>query len=232
MSSSVELQLNQDDYIPKIKTKTFSENETELTLIQNTQTKITKTNENELNIETIEFKDTIVKSYLQTKNWRKNQKWYVNGKSNECEIFQIGILERIMGTKLKKTNERINIELNEIINIRTPYVFKNGFEFTENFDGKINLGKCTFYFNLKFICENGGAQIRSIKEVYFFIKAQLKYLQENSNVDIKFINLLDGQFCFNNISKFEHLQSQFNIDKKKIFIGDIHQFINKYFVIE
>ena len=35
-------------------------------------------------------------SYYQTKTWRKNRKWYKNGKSNECEKFQLGMIEKIM----------------------------------------------------------------------------------------------------------------------------------------
>ena len=57
----------------------------------------------------------IPSSYYQTKIWRKNRKWYNNGKSNECEKYQINLIENIIKNKIIKTNERINIETNDIV---------------------------------------------------------------------------------------------------------------------
>ena len=34
----------------------------------------------------------IPSSFYQTKDWRKNRKWYKNGKSNECEKYQINLI--------------------------------------------------------------------------------------------------------------------------------------------
>ena len=34
-------------------------------------------------------------SNYQTKSWRKSQKWYKNGKYNECEKYQIKLIEKI-----------------------------------------------------------------------------------------------------------------------------------------
>lgn len=64
--------------------------------------------------------------------------------------------------KLLKTNERINIEKNKIINKKNPFKEENGFDYTENFDGKITYKDDIIYFNLKFICDKGGAQTRSL----------------------------------------------------------------------
>jgi hypothetical protein len=129
----------------------------------------------------------LVESKFQTKDWRKNQKWYFTGKSNECEKFQINILEKILETKWKKCYDRINYEKLIIENIRNPMVNDNGFEFSENFDGKIEINKLIIYFNLKFICDSGGSQTRSLREVYLFIKYQLKYLKNIENKNIFFI---------------------------------------------
>ena len=57
----------------------------------------------------------IPSSYYQTKKWRLNRKWYKNGKSNECEKYQINLIEKIIINKLEKTDDRINMETNEII---------------------------------------------------------------------------------------------------------------------
>ena len=36
---------------------------------------------------------------------RCNQPWYLNGKHNECEKYQISLLEDITGIKVDKTNK-------------------------------------------------------------------------------------------------------------------------------
>lgn len=44
----------------------------------------------------------IPSSFYQTKNWRKNRTWYKTGKSNECEKYQISLIEKICNLKLLK----------------------------------------------------------------------------------------------------------------------------------
>lgn len=114
----------------------------------------------------------------QTKEWRKSQKWYRNGKYNECEKYQINLIEGLFGKKLKKTNERINLETNAIIDNSHPLSYRDGFEQTENFDRKLILNKIPYYFNLKFVCGDGGAQNRTIRDVYNFIKHQLEHIMK------------------------------------------------------
>lgn len=149
-------------------------------------------------------------SYFQTKIWRKNRIWYGNGKKNECEKYQINLIEKICKNKLMKTFERFDINTYEIKNIKNPNTFINGYEITENFDGKIVLNNIVYYFNLKFICDSGGSQTRSLREVFYFIKYQLENLLSNNIIKI-FINILDGDTCFENIDKFYYL-----LNKKKI----------------
>lgn len=168
-------------------------------------------------------------SYYQTKIWRKNQKWYKNGKYNECEKYQIKLMEKIIKNKLNKTDERINLENIEITNNKSPLNQNDGFEWTENFDGKIEFNNNIYYFNFKFVCDSGGAQTRSLREVYHFIKFQYKYLQKNNSKNIYFINILDGDNCYKNIHKFYYLLNKFNDFQKYVFIGDLYQFqINKF----
>ena len=78
-------------------------------------------------------------SYYQTKECRINIKQYKNDKSNECEKLssQINLIEQIIKIKLNKTDDRINIELNNIINNINPIVNNDGYEWCESFDGKI-----------------------------------------------------------------------------------------------
>ena len=41
----------------------------------------------------------------QTKEWRKSQPWSLNGKHNECEEYQLSLIEEITKTKVDKTNK-------------------------------------------------------------------------------------------------------------------------------
>ena len=53
-------------------------------------------------------------SINQTKEWRCNQPWYINGKHNECEKYQIRLIEKATGKKIHKTNKRINLNTGEL----------------------------------------------------------------------------------------------------------------------
>jgi hypothetical protein len=168
----------------------------------------------------------IPSSQYQTKEWRKNRKWYNNGKSNECEKYQLFLIEKIIKMKLDKTDDRINMENNKIINKRHPIINKDGYEWTENFDGKIIKNGNLYYFNLKFVCDNGGAQTRTLREVYHFIKYQLEYLIQFNTKNVYFINILDGDTSFNSISKFKYLLNKEKYKKiiKYIFVDDLYFF--------
>ena len=41
------------------------------------------------------------------------------------------------------------------------------------------------YINFKMICDRGGSQTRSLREVYHFITTQLNYLKQNINKQCK-----------------------------------------------
>lgn len=167
----------------------------------------------------------IISSKYQTKDWRKNQSWYKNGKKIECEKFQIRKIEKILNKKLIKTNKRINMETNDIINIKS-LKSDNGYEYTETFDGYFNENDNEYYFNLKFICDSGGAQTRSLREVYHFVKHQLKYIEKNKKENTYFINILDGDTCFKNMNKFNYLlnKEEYKNYKKYIYVGDLYTF--------
>ena len=173
----------------------------------------------------IKRKILIPSSFYQTKTWRKNRNWYKNGKFNECEKYQINLIEKILKNKISKTPDRINIETLEICSINHPMLLNNGYEYTENFDGKYK----NVYFNLKFICDNGGAQTRTLREVYHFIKSQMEFLIKKKQI-FHFINILDGDTSFKNMDKFHYLKSnkKYKDIIKYIFIGDLHQFQNHF----
>ena len=169
-------------------------------------------------------------SYYQTKNWRKTQNWYKTGKSNECEKYQIKLIEKIIATALSKTNDRINMETKKIISKRTPMIYNDGYEYSENFDGLNIKNNNKYYFNLKFVCDKGGTQTRTLRETYHFIKLQLEYLNKFNKNNVYFINILDGDSSHNNINKFEYLinKEQYSQIIKYVFIGSLYDFQEKY----
>lgn len=168
---------------------------------------------------------SVVKSIFQDKKWRLTQKWYINGKRNECEKYQKQVLSEHIKYEIKfNTKERINIRSLKIIKIDKPLKLIDGFDYTEDFDGKFIKNDITYYLNLKFICENGGAQTRSLREVYHFIEAQLKILKRNKK--IYFINILDGNFCNEHQDKFNYLLKYYDIENNNnIYIGDLYNFL-------
>lgn len=170
--------------------------------------------------------DDNITSKEQTKNWRKNQSWYKGGKKNECEIFQRTNLEKLFGKLITKTNFRLNYELNDIIEKAYPLKEVNGYEYTENFDGILmNEGK-TLLFNLKFVCGEGGVQTRTLREVYHFIQAQLKYLLCKGESKFYFINILEGDVCYKNQIKFRYLcnKKEYKDICDRVFVGDFLEF--------
>lgn len=159
----------------------------------------------------------------QTKIWRMNQEWYKNGKYNECELFQKLTLKYLGLKNIKKTNDRINLENLQIENIIHPYKLMNGYEYTENFDGKLdNYFSKLLYFNLKFICDKGGSQTRALKNVYEYIKGQFYISKYYHNVI--FINILDGDGSLVAKDKFAYISDKFKYLKNRIFIGDMFEF--------
>ena len=172
----------------------------------------------------------------QTKEWRKTQSWYKDGKHNECELFQRKQIETMLGVECAKTNMRFNTETCELQNMTRPLDHENGFEWTEDFDGLSIIDNNKFYFNLKFICDAGGAQTRSLREVYHFVKCQLEYLRlhRHDEVSVYFINILDGNTSMKHLSKFKYLigKPNYNDISNKIFIGDMYTFNEWYEVLK
>ena len=171
----------------------------------------------------------IMPSYYQTKIWRKARKWYKGGKSNECEKYQIELIEKMLTTSLMKTHDRIYMETFEIINNTHPMKNADGYEYTENFDRMLIKGINKYYFNLKFVCDGGGAQTRSLKEVYHFIRCQMEYLIKFNTNNTYFINILDGDTSYHVMEQFLYLlnKEQYKKVKNYVFIGSLYDFQKK-----
>lgn len=173
----------------------------------------------------------ICSSKKQTKEWRQSQIWYNKGKNNKCEKFQLNILKehkKHFKYIQTHTNIRINYETNELEIIKKPLDNLNGFEYSEDFDGYFKINSKKYHINLKMVCSNGGAQTRTLREVYHFIKAQIKLIQKYKN--LYFINILDGDQSYKHLSKFNYLIVKNKLSKdeqKQIFIGDLYTYLNK-----
>ncbi len=167
------------------------------------------------------IKNQYISSEFQTKEWRTEQTWYDNGKRNECELHQLEIINDITNQEINKTYIRIHLTKNELIEETKPLNLDDGFEYTENFDGIQMINDTILYYNLKFVCGRGGAQTRSLREVYHFIKAQINILNTVNN--IYFINILDGDGSYKHRHKFLYLLNEYD-KKNKIFIGDMQEF--------
>lgn len=156
----------------------------------------------------------------------KKQDWYKNGKSNECEKYQRNIVENITNAICKKTNTRINIHTYELKDITCPLKTDDGFDWTENFDGFQQIRGNNIYYNLKMVCDAGGAQTRTLREVHHFIKAQLENTLQNVIQDTYFVNILDGDESFRHSGKFQKLKNneKYHSIKSYVFVGDTHEF--------
>ena len=90
-------------------------------------------------------------------------------------------------------------------------------EWTENFDGyQLNNGK-TIYYNLKMICGSGGGQTRALREVYHFISAQQRHINQELSSKVIFVNILDGDECYNKINLFP------KVEHEQILIGSLFE---------
>ena len=71
-------------------------------------------------------------------------------------------------------------------------------------------------------CGSGGAQSRMLREVYHFVWTQQRYLPQEQNLNVLFMNILDGDEGYKKIRHFNKLQTP------QIFIGSLFEFILKY----
>lgn len=120
----------------------------------------------------------------------------------------------------------------EIISKKEPMIKNDGYEWSETFDGIVLNNNNKYYFNLKFVCDYGGAQTRTLREVYNFIKYQLEYLIKFNMNNTYFINILDSNTCYNNMDKFEFIinKEKYKQVIKYVFIGSIYDFQKKHII--
>jgi len=165
----------------------------------------------------------VIPGHLITKDKRQQLFGHVAGGSGSMkpEIFQRTSIIEGTGIECKKTCMRINLRTHALENIRNPNILKQGFDYSEDFDGFQTYKNASIYINMKCVVGKGGAQTRTLREVYWFIKGQLQTLLKTP--DVYFANILDGDEAFSCLSKFQYLVScnKFDPVRSRIYVGDL-----------
>lgn len=170
--------------------------------------------------------EQVLDGYLYTKDTRRELYGEVagGGGSTKPEKFQREQIEKGTGEPCPKTNIRINWRKNEMADIAHPMTQDDGFDYTEDFDGKQTFGSTTVYINLKSVVGTGGSQTRTLRdECYAFVNSQLNILDKSKRTDLLFANIFDGDESARRMSKFAYLLGlpEFASVKKYIYVGDL-----------
>lgn len=165
----------------------------------------------------------VVEGRLMTKEKRQELFGQVAGGAGSCkpEHFQRQKIIEGTGKECLKTTIRINLRMRTLIDIKCPNIKCDGFDYSEDFDGIQTIHGQSVFINLKCIVGKGGAQTRSLREVYWFVEGQLHVLHAVQNV--YFANILDGDEAHSSMSKFNYLLSlpEFADIKNRIYVGDL-----------
>jgi len=173
-----------------------------------------------------------VSSEFQTKEWRQENICKTDGqKDSSSEKYQRRLVVEITHSECPKSNVRINKRTLEFKDKTQPMTEDDGFDWTEDFDGKQEINNTILMYNFKFVAESGGGQTRTLRdETYSFIEIQLKYLKKNQETNIKFINLLDGAESYKRMKHFNYLINleEYKEYKSKCLVMDTHTFKSWY----
>ena len=146
------------------------------------------------------------------------------GGSRKPEEYQKEQIALGTGRPCNTTQTRINWRKNEMMENSQPMRNEDGFDYTENFDGKQTFAPNTVWINLKSVVGKGGSQTRTLRdECYRFIDAQLNYLLKSKNTDCFFANIFDGDEASSKMKMFHYLLElpEFLTVKKYIYVGDL-----------
>lgn len=151
------------------------------------------------------------------------------GGSTKPEDFQREHICIGTGRTCHQTNTRINWRKNEMIESAQPMRNNDGFDFTENFDGKQEFPLKTVWVNLKSVVGKGGSQTRTLRdECYSFINHQLNYLLKSKKTDTYFANIFDGDEAAAKMKMFHYLTAlpEFVNVKKYVYVGDLKSYFS------
>ena len=140
------------------------------------------------------------------------------------EIYQRAQIIKGTGTSCDETNFRINWRTNEMVEIQFPMKNTNGFDYTEDFDGRQVFDTKTVWVNLKCVVGKGGSQTRTLRdECYRFICSQLDYLLKTHSSTCFFANIFDGDEAASKMKMFMYLLAlpEYDTVSKFIYVGDL-----------
>jgi len=167
--------------------------------------------------------ESVINGSLITKGKRHELHGVIAGGKGSMgpEHYQRKMINDGTGYPCVKTNIRLNLETYTLHEIACPNKKEDGFNYSENFDGLQMVGSKKFYINLKCIVGAGGSQTRSLREVYWFVKGQLKNL--TTSEDTYYVNILDGDEAHKTMNKFAYAMNQStSVDvKNHLYVGDL-----------
>jgi hypothetical protein len=170
----------------------------------------------------------VIEGKLITKTMRQEVFGVVAGGagSRKPEEYQRAMIVQYTGIPCPKTNMRINLRTNSLKEIAMPNKNNDGFDYSEDFDGCQTFGDKKVYLNLKCIVGAGGAQTRSLREVYWFVQGQLNVLKSVQNT--YFANILDGDEADSVLPKFKYLLDNeiYKDVKKNVYVGDLKGYLD------
>ena len=174
----------------------------------------------------------IVAGNLITKELRQEYYGRIAGGagSRSPENYQRAQIELGTGIPCVKTTTRINKRTKEIRHdIAHPMKRDDGFDWTEDFDGKQEIGDKSVFINLKSVVGTGGSQTRTLRdECYPFIEAQLQYLLSSNNATQHFANIFDGDEAAAKMRMYNYLLGlpEYSAVKSQVYVGDLRGYFS------
>lgn len=172
---------------------------------------------------------SVIRGVEMNKEWRQTKFGRIAGGagSREMEIYQRKMVEEGTGAPCVKTNMRINLRTSSLIEIAHPNTRQDGFDYSEDFDGKQVFDTMVGFLNFKSIASSGGAQTRSLREVYWFVEGQLNVLKTGMT-NVYFANILDGDEPANHMDKFKNLLGlpEFESVRHSVYVGDLYGYFD------
>jgi len=169
----------------------------------------------------------IVAGNLITKTLRQEYYGRIAGGagSRSPENYQRAQIEIGTGCPCIKTSTRINKRTKEMRHdIAQPMKRDDGFDWTEDFDGKQVFDEKEVFINLKSVVGTGGSQTRTLRdECYPFIEAQLQYLCASTNKTQHFANIFDGDEAAAKMRMYNYLLGlpEYSAVRSQVYVGDL-----------
>ncbi len=170
--------------------------------------------------------DGVLSGSLITKEKRQEMYGRVAGGagSTQPEKYQRSQVQLGTGLRCPTTQIRIHRRRNSLCEIHDPMTHDDGFDYTENFDGKQEILGKEIYINFKSVVGKGGAQTRTLRDqTYAFIEAQLAYCLKATAHTRYFANILDGDEAASSMRHFNYLlaRPEFATVRQYIYVGDL-----------